>query len=367
MNRRYHEKFCARKAIITILASALLASAAGAGLKKKQDASNPVEHKKTDVIFIGYKTTVKVKATPTQVEEYLLDVKNLSAELGIHKYQVLSTKKMEKPGDIAEFKDTFAGITFPGQLILVYFQSGTEFWYLSRLGADQISLLRIVYKQLPDGTRLTISHELENVRGIRTLLGELVNIQNLNAKFIDHQIVKIQSRFDPSLNADDLLKKGNLGEFYSAFFQGEQMAVRINSSPEKLVEYLSNPKTWQRWKDQYGYDFGQCLAAGKDGLCPVRLRISGEDLKIDSFAGEFKPGAYSSAYWVAKPVIAGVGASVKPWRGGSQLVVQYMIDAPSESAALQDNLMMTMVQIPKLMEQFLVGIKNDPELSPAMK
>jgi hypothetical protein len=350
-----------KKLILSGLMILLVLSGGRAVLAKEPGPASAIEHKKTDVVFIGYKTTVKVNATPAEVEKYALDIQNLSIKTRGHTMAISSSRPMAKLGDRADFREVIYGMPYPGKFVLVYLKPGEEVWYLSLLGPDQISLLRLEARPIQGGTKVTIKYELQRSKTLKYQLTRVVDIQSVMAKLIDNEIVKLQSHFDPSVKPGELLGKDKLGEFYNAFYQGEQVSVKINAGKDKVAQYLTRPQTWQAWKNQYGHDLGACMSDGKPGQCPVSVRIAGQDIKADSFAGEFKPGAYSAAYWVTKPVVAGIGAALKPVSGGTKLTVQYMIDAPYESATQQSDLMMTILQVPQVLEQFLLDIKKECE------
>ena len=55
----------------------------------------------------------------------------------------------------------------------------------------QMSIMHIEYQSIGDGTKVTIKYELENVKGFMGQVTEIVNIQELMAKLIDHEIVSI--------------------------------------------------------------------------------------------------------------------------------------------------------------------------------
>lgn len=321
----------------------------------------PIQRQKTDVVFIGYKATVKVNADPAEVEKYALDIKNMSIKISGHTMEILRTSPMQKLGDLADFREYIYRMLFPGTFVFVYYKPGEEVWYLSKLEADNISLLRLEADPIPGGTKVTIKYELQQSKNWKYQLARMVNVQNVMAKLIDHEIVKLQAHFDPSLNQQELLGKGRIGEFYNAFYMGEQFIVKIDAPRAKVYDYLTSPQSWKSWKDRFGYDFGQCLSDGNPGQCPVSVNILGQDVKADSFSGTFKPGSYSSAYWVAKPAVAGIGASLKPQLGGTKLSVQYMISAPYEMGTQQSDLMLIILQIPQAIEDFLVNAKKDIE------
>jgi hypothetical protein len=351
-----------RKVIpVAVLVLSLVIASGCASLKKKPAPSAGVEHKKVDVSFVGYKTTVSVKASPAEIEKYMLNVTNLSARVGSHNFQVTSSKPLAKVGDAAEFRDTIMGVASTGKFILAHYRPGVEVLYLSQIGGNHISLMRMEYSPIGDSTRVTIKYELERPRSFKTKLGDLVNVQNEMAKLIDHEIVAIQIKFDPSLRTEDLLAKGRLGEFYDAFLSGEEVSVFINCDPDKAARFLADPGTWRRWKEQSGYDFGQCLAGGQPGPCPVNMRVQGEDLKIASFGGQFSAGKYSTAYWVYPPAVMGLEVSLAPEQGATRMTARYLIDAPLDAAGASSGLMMTIMAVPQAIEQFMLGVKKDLE------
>jgi hypothetical protein len=350
-----------KKTGLWIFAALALALAGGRSFGKASASGQGVAHQKTDVVFVGYKAALKVNAPVSEVEKYALDIKNLSIKTPGHSMQIRAQAPMQRVGDRADFLERIYGMAYPGTFVLAYWKPGEEVWYMSLLGPEQISLLRLECKPIAGGTRVTIKYELQQAKSLKYRLSEVVNIQKVMAKLIDNEIVQLQKHFDPSVNPEEILGKEKLGEFYNAFFQGEQVSVKVAAKKDKVADYLTSAKSWQSWKDQYGYDFGQCMSGNQPGPCKVSMRLLGQDIKADSFGGEFKSGNFSSAYWIAKPMAIGIGARLKAQSGGTKLTVQYMIDAPLESAAGQSDLMMTILATPQAVDDFLVNVKKEIE------
>jgi len=330
---------------------------------KKQDQNQPITHKPADVGFMCYKTTIKVKATPDQVEQYILFPKNVTMRSPLHSFIISSDRKLEHPGEMVEFEEIILGVPEGGRFILAYYDPGKEVWYLSDLNEGGISLMRIEYQRIGDSTRVTIKYELERERSAATFLDDLINVQGMMAKLIDQEIVSIQKHFDPEVNSEEILAKGRIGEFYEAFYQGQELSVQVNRPLGKTISYLTDPRTWQTWKENFGYDFAQCLAKPESGRCEVHLKMFGGEKTIDSFAGRSKPGEYATAFWVDYPIFARVKVILKPCSAGTRITVQYMVEVPFIMSEVGPDLIANILSLPQILDQFLLSIKNDIEKS----
>jgi len=344
-------------AVIACVASCLNC----AHLKKKQAPQALVQHRSSTVRFIGYKLAVRTKASPQEVEEYLLNPANIEAKAGAYEFKMVSQNKLEKLGDDASFKFEVAGLSFPLKFTMVYRKPGEEIWWLGQADIGVMGFLRFKYKEMEGGTRLDLTYENEDPDTFVGGLTEAINLQEAIVRLLEVEIAKGQEYFDPSMKVEELLEKGLRGQFYDSFFQTYEASIRINASPKKVSEYLYDPQTRLILKEKYGLDFGSCFFTGEPGPCPAKLKVMGLEYDFDCFPAAHNYGKNISAYWVSRLLIARVNMSIKPEKGGSRLTMAYEMELPSRISQEGGSLLMSVMAVPDYLEKDLIVIKNDLE------
>jgi len=349
-----------KKTLAIIMGVIFLFGAHCAHLRKKP--STGVEHQSATARFIGYKVTVRVKATPRQVEEYLLKPENLTAKAGIYELEMASKNQTMRMGEACHFKFKVAKMSFPCNFTLVYLKPGEELWFLGQADIGVMGLIRFHYKAMEGGTRIVVNYENEDPDTVVGGLAEAVNLPEAIVRLIEVEVAKGQEHFDPSVPVSELLKKGLRGEFYDAFFQSHQASVWLNAPPHKVQEYLYDPQSWVLLREKYEmFDFGPCFINGDPGPCPVRVKIRGMTFDFDSFPAPSKYGENLSAYWVNRMGIVRVNFTLKPEQGGTRFSFADMLELPSGITEEGGNLMMTIMQVPATVEKVLLGVKNEIE------
>jgi len=330
-----------------------------AHLRKKPQTG--VEHQSATARFIGYKLTVRVKASPREIEQYLLNPENLECKAGTYALKMISRSQIEKLGDTARFKFEVAKLSLPFKFTFVYFKPGEEIWFLGQADIGVMGFFRFNYRPMEGGTRISLNYEMEDPNTFLGDLSEAINMPEAIVKLMEVEIAKGQEHFDPSLQADQLLKKGLRGEFYDTFFQTHQASIWINASPKRVQEYICNPQSRVTLWEKYGFDFGPCFISGEPGPWPVKFKIMGIQYDYDSFPASYKYGEHVSAYWVNRMGIARLNMTFKPDQGGTRFSFADMIELPAGIAEGGGNLIMSIMQVPAALEKDLLGIKNEVE------
>ena len=319
-----------------------------------------VEHQSRSVPFTGYKITVEVKARPEQVEEWLLDFRNLDLPAGAYRMRVLSGNQMEKLGDSVDGRVEIAGVGIPGKVILIYRKPGSEMWFLFNGKSAGLGILRYYFKEIPSGTRVSMKFEVGELDPFLKSLAE-GSLRQAIAGIVEKAIAAGQAHFDPSVTPEQLMEKGIRGEFYDTFYQGHQAAVWINARPKKVADYLVNPETWEKYRGRYGLDFSKCMVAENAKPCPMKFKVFGMDYDINTFPTSYKYADNSESFWVAKQMIARFKITLRPERGGTRLTVDYIMELPPSFSQEGGTLLMNILQIPDLLGRLLVNVKNDNE------
>jgi hypothetical protein len=349
-----------KKYLCMALIAMLSASLSCAHFKKKESKTQ-VTHQDFTPHFVGYKVSVKTKTAPQQLEEYLLDPKNLEANKGAFKVKILSTKKLEKLGDRIDLRFDVAGIHFPGQLILVDRKPGEKIMLIGQIQIGAMAKMTLDFTKLADGTKVTIAYEVEDVTSMIGSLADIVNFKDVIAKVTEEELARCQAHFDPSLNMDELMASGYRGEFYDTFFQGHTVSVWINKPPKKIMEYLANPKSWESWKERTGNDFGACIAVENPGPCPMRLNAGGVKVPLTSYSASFKYAEHSYAYSIMGGLVIRIRINLKPENGGSVLTFSYLMELPVNLSEEGGALLVRIMQVPKFLEEIMVMMKSDLE------
>ena len=331
--------------------------------KKTRPSRHEIVTQASTPRFMGHKITVLVKATPEQLFKHFTDPEHLRMDLGPFKIQHTAGEKLEKVGDTADYRIEFPGLTSVGyRMTLIHRKGNEELWLMTETTVEfLVSVLRYQFKQVPDGTLMTVRFELQEPHG--AVLGPLARAINLNEQMVkgtEFGTAGIQQVFDPSIDPDALLKQGLRGESYVTFFSASESHAYISASPEAVHHYLTNPETWAKWKKQFkASNIGPCLTAPGKGACEADISLMDVDYKLEFYNSIYEPGKLSSS-WFTSP-IAGVGrlqTSLKPSGFGTELSVYYMIEVPPLTPAGTE-MLINLSRLPRTVEQMI----NDTQTS----
>jgi hypothetical protein len=288
------------------LAAMILLLALGLGCAKKQmklEEPSIIGAESLTKRYKGYRTTVEVKAGVKELETVLLNPRIMQMSTSLMKIEFVSGEKFAKLGDRVEYKISSFGLGFNVRAILIHYEPGREIWY-SGQGGTGIFLFRFHIEDQGQTTRLTLSCELlEEGSSDFQRLTQLVDIYKLIAQGFDGAIANIQVQFDPSLKKDELLARGIRGEFYESFYVGHQVSMHVDATGEEIFRVFQDPSFWAEFEQKAGVKVGPCFYAIKPGdnpgVCPLRVKLFGDDLVLDTVlsAHSFEKYTFNYFYW----------------------------------------------------------------------
>ena len=337
-------------------------------VKKTRASRHEIVTQASTPRFMGHKITVLVKATPDQLVKHFTDPEHLRMDLGPFKIQHTAGEKLEKVGDTADYRIQFPGMTTVGyRMTLIHRKGNEELWLMTETTVEfLVSVLRYQFKQVPDGTLMTVRFELQEPEG--AVLGPLARAINLNEQMVkgtEFGTAGIQQVFDPSIDPDALLKQGLRGESYVTFFSASESHAYISANPEAVHHYLTNPETWAKWEKQFKVaNLGPCLTAPGKGACGAEINLMAVDYKLEFYNSIYEPGKISSS-WFTSP-IAGVGriqTMLKPKGFGTELSIYYMIEVP-QLTPTGTEMLINLSRVPHTVEQMIRDTQTGLESSP---
>ena len=340
--------------VVMVLIAGLAASSC---VKKTRPSRHAIVTQSSTPKFMGHKITVLVKATPDQLVKHFTDPEHLRMDLGPIKIQHTTGEKLEKVGDTADYRIQIPGLTTVGyRMTLIHRKGNEELWLMTETTIEfVVSVLRYQFKQVPDGTLMTVRFELQEPQG--AVLGSLAKAINLNEQMVkgtEYGTAGIQQAFDPSVDPDALLQQGLRGESYVTFFSASESHGYIPASPEKVHQYLTSPETWAKWQKQFKVsNIGPCLTAPGKGECEAEINLMAVDYRLEFYNSIYEPGKLSSS-WFTSP-IAGVGriqTLIKPSGFGTELSIYYMIEVPQLTTAGTE-MLINLSRLPHTVEQMI--------------
>lgn len=349
------------KRAIFVLAVSLVVLTSGCQKKAGVKDQGLVSQESYTVPFTGYKVTVKVKATPAEVEKYLLDIKNLELSTKTYSMKVTGNSVLSKEGDIVEAKTEFMGIPISGKVLLVHYKPGAELWMVMGGKYGGTGILRYNLKEVSDGTRVNMRFEYGELENLLSAIPMEDQIMKSLSEVVENTVANLQVRFDPSLNKSELMEQGLRGDNSENFYNGQRASIWINASPAAVDKALKKPALWDELNKKGIVDMGYCVITTKSEPCPIRLKILGLDYVINSFLVSYKPGEHYISYWVTDELIGHIQLLLKPERGGTRLTYIYVVEVPSAMTAQGTDFLMNASNYPKYIERVLTEIKNSVE------
>jgi len=328
--------------------------------RARQEARGLVSHKPSTIAFTGYKSSVKVKAKPMEVDQYLRDLTYFNVRTEDARLKVAPGQSLRNLGDGADIKVEVLGIPFPSRFVMVQHQPGEQIWLIAEVDRSVMSILRMEMKPMEDGTRVTLKMELEDTSSLVGQFSQAVNAPEILARLIEQGMAVGQAHFDPSITPEQLLAQGIRGEYFSAFYQAHEASIWVNASTAKVDQYLKDGKTWERYNAQYKIGIGQCALLKDSTPCPIQLKLLGFDYDLNSFIFPSKPEE-TTAYWVSSQLVSRMKIFLKPERSGSRLTFSYAMETPLAMSQEGRNLLINIAQMPSLMEKMLLDAKRDRE------
>ena len=349
-----------KRIIITALILVMF-SGLGCIPRKKKQGEGLVEQKFSNLHFVGYKATFKVAAGPAQIDEYLLDLKNLDVETGGYRIRMDSKSRVEKFGDSVNAKMEILNVSIPGKFILTYHEPGKEICYVYYAKFGITGIVRFSLKEVGNATKVSAKFELEDINPFFSELSQAVNVPEMLGKLMDAGIARAQSQFDPSFQPEELPSKGFRGEIIDSLFQAGESSIWINASPKKVFQYLTDPQNAKVYNDKYGFGFAYCMDESAGDVCPFKIKMLGTEYELNSFRAARTRGESGTYYWVSKALLARIIYTVKPERMGTRLGLAYMVELPPSISEQGGDLILNVLQAPKALETMMTDIKASIE------
>lgn len=143
-----------KKLLVLAFALSLVLAAGCKNIKPKPSNVNS-EIKQYDVRYWGYKRAVKIKATPEQVDDYLMDPGHLVLASKSFKLKMASTGKLSKRGDRVEYKAQTLGVPVTLTIYLWDHDPGKEAMLICLLNDSTMGFISYHLRKLEDGTRFS--------------------------------------------------------------------------------------------------------------------------------------------------------------------------------------------------------------------
>ena len=351
------------KKLVILAAVFVLVSTLGCkGVKPKPGpGAGNAEHKQYDVKYWGYKRAVKIKATPDQVDEYLMDPGHLASASKTLKLKMISNGRMEKRGDHVTYKAQALGVPLNITLTLWDRDPGKEALLICLVNDSTMGFIRYHLRKLEDGTKFAFEFDVEESNPLLENLIETMKLDQTIMKLQDENIAKMKAHFDPDVNEEEEAGGEPRGENYYKLFQANEVSVWINAGPDKVREYLTASAFTDMMRSKYSVDFGKTFIEGKTG-CVYRAGAvflgTHEDSDLLVLSNE-----------VDKPIMAYLAAALpsrisiiaRPARGGTQFTLAFMTMPPTAFTAELANALNNSGQIPKVVERVLLDIKTGVE------
>jgi len=340
--------------------------------KKIQEKKVGIRRNSYTSRFIGYKTSSEVKARPPEVEQYLMETEHLLLSTNKVKVELLSDRDFKQLGDAIDYRIRLLGVAVQLKSMLVYEKPAQALWYLAQGKGKRrgMILLRMELEETGSLTRTTFRYQVDEEVASSVLKGvmESINFPETMAETVELGAAQMQAHFDPGLKAAELLEKGNRGEFYELFYQGNRAAIWIDADRDRVAEFLSRPESWAVWKEKYQVDFGPCLMQGGAGPCPIEFNLAPIRLAGNSFQVVNDYPAYLSAFWIFDTFefTSRIQLSLKPTLGGTELTLDLALEPAGLNTALPERLkiLQANAEIEKILEQILLETKARVEQSP---
>jgi len=328
--------------------------------KLKKEQQGLVVQQSSAVRFAGYKNTVLWQGSPAEVDEYLRNPKYWDMKVGIYKFKPLSEAPVLKLGDGFKGKFELGKVALNAKFVMVNYKPGQEIWYLVNLENRLFVVLRFNLKESQKHTKVAVTGNSDISTGMGELL-EVINLPEMLAKLVDGEVVKGQAHFDPTVNIEEALGSGNLGEFYESLLQQYQGSILINASLKKVNEYLVKPECWELFKSKYGIELSNCFIKGEPGPCPVKISLMGADYEFNTFTADYKYTDHMTSYGVLGQLICRFQIATKTEGSNTRLYLTFATELPSSVSSDAGDMFMSIMQLPKFLEQLLVNTKTAVE------
>jgi len=336
------------------LVVSLVVSAGCEKLRKKTEVS---ERKVYDVRYWGYKRAVKVKASPAEVEAYLMNPSHMVKASKSLKFKMSGCEKMAKRGDTVVFSAQSLAVPITIRITLLDLVPGKDAVFICLLNDSTMGFIRYHLRPLPDGTRFDFDFEIEGSNPLLENLIEGLKLDELIIRLEDDTVDNMLVHFDPDFRPEQNPEGGGKGENFDKLYAANEVSVWVNASPEKLRQYLADPAFAEMIKQKYDIDFGMVFSKGiSGGVYPVSSNLLGNYEQFDVMLLSYDQDKPILAYLASK-LPSRMEIVPRPARGGTQVTLAFMIMPPSAFTMEPTKALSNTSLLPNAVERVLLDIK----------
>ncbi len=326
--------------------------------------------------FTGYKRTATVKASMEELTEYISDPRNLGIKM-------LQSEKQDRPigsllsspvpaGTSLPLKLKVMGLNIKAHNILVKSDMDNRWMVIDN--PYVFVIVRLALRPGNKRTRITIIAEYEiPERGVLAQLGKVVDFEKVateSLKEMDQALTRVQAHFDPDMDPDEVLALGLQGESYQTLFQVYESRVWVDASPREVEEWLARPENTPLLLQGL-----RAKSADQDYLTIFHQTPVGEviyfpavmegPLKVELDTFNVKESAdkitNERLYWTGPGIVGMMLRELQPEAGGTGIRWKFISEMPGPMSPAAMDLMFTLAQVPKRMQEMMMQIKTGVE------
>jgi hypothetical protein len=349
-----------RKSVVLVIALLLVTVSGCAKHNKTKVEPAEVVQESYDVTFLGYKAAIKVKASPEELEKFLLTPSGLLESGGLIKLKQVSDGELKQKGDTILFKAQMAGIKTDLREVLWKLDPGKEVFIIIAADNGMLAFLRYNFKKLEDGAKLDITFEVEESNPLVKQLVATMKLDEFLKKAQDNTMARIKIHFDPSLAQQTLEENAPVGEMTTKYYVARKTTVWVDETPQNVAEYAASEDFRQFIKERYNLDFQNAFIDRKPGLYKIKTDFLGVKVEPDFMVLNYDYAKFVQAYMEGN-LQSVIQVSFMPDKGGTQVSLAYMLDSPTSFSAEISSTLANTIQIPKYVGMALTEAKQEVE------
>jgi carbon monoxide dehydrogenase subunit G len=315
----------------------------------------------------GYEQTVTVKASPEAVSEFITDLENLV----LPGYRTEEVKEFLAEGEVLGVGSSFPasinqmGVAISGQMIVIKREDESMWWVFDN--PQLFTVQRWSFKPIREGTRLTFKVDYEIPENLQQLV-ELTGIIEELMRDIDLMLARIQARFDPSLDPEELVAMGLRGEVYESLLQSNRARVWIDASPGEVWDWASDAENAGMVLKELKMDdkdFYRILRAPSNTVvhAPAYLQAGALKIPVDAFVVHNRRSDrfHLRLYYVGSVNIGIIEIKATAEGGGTSATASLTFEVPSSAYPYSIEVMVQAAGVPGLLLEKALLIKSEVE------
>ncbi len=321
-----------------------------------------------------YEVSVLIKATPGELDEYISDISGIqkaSSKLGVANLEI---EDLGMKGPVLQLGQSMAvtvkilGLSLRSRAVVFKYKPEQELW-LMVMTEDYWSwlLARIKIEPVKEGSIVSVSSIGRPTEQIGDIIDTFKLVEAVAGQ-IDLWLAYIQSEFDPEVNVKDLTGRGLRGELYHEFIQAYEASIWINSSPEKVAQWLiKESETYMpeiRIKgDCNSFNAFNQISAHEVKYCPASYEFGILEGDLETFLiwMEKNNKRIYRIYLQGMGQFGLIRFITAPEAGGCRLSCFVAVEIPGSAAPRVMELMVAIADIPQRLNTLISAIKHGVE------